>query len=974
MFSGWQLSFTGWPWWLVLPLAALAVWLLLRLHRRELNPLAPRQRRILLILRGTALALLILFYLEPALTRRSSERVLPAVAVLLDQSGSMALLDEQMSAGAKLGEAIGLGLLPDNARQIHTNAESQSAADLAVITNAPPGSPILQALTNLSTLSRFERGARFIKENVLPSLEGKARVRIFGMDAWLSPLELNQPARLLSDKPTAFNSALTELGRAWPQEYIGGVLLVSDGRQTAGGDAVPVIRSLNARGAVVSAVMVGDQASPPDAVIAEVSGAGEVFVGENVPLTVRYRVTGSKEMAWDIVVSEGGKDLERRTVQGTGQWQYETFAFAATNSGLHLYQARIEAANFSMAGPGAEEPGQVTLELWRSIPGQRVAEFVENAAYKRRPGTTTELSQLEFNDKGDNYGARIRGFLRPPQTGNYIFWIASDDGSELWLSPSEKPDNLSKVASAPSFAPKGSWTTHPTQRSAPITMQAGQPRYFEVLHKEGSSEDYLVIGWELPDGTLERPIPGTRIMRADDATRERLTSRLQALAAESASWKEASLGNNRAEFSVSVSEDPIKVLLVDSTPRWESRYLAAMFERDRRVSFTRRYHSILIDDPTSHLLPRTQAEWDSYDMVCLGDLDSTELPPEQQTFLANFVARRGGFLVCVAGPRGLPRAFSLGTVANLLPVRGSLQGSRDPEPVSVSLTPAGAGHPITQILNDAQLNAKMWPMLPQLQWLVDGVVPKPGAEVLLQADNPARTPIVAIQRYGAGRILWMGTEESWRWRDRLGERVHQTFWLQVMRWGLAGRLRGHDLRLQVGLDRSLLAPGDAAEFRARASDAKGEPLPEAPTVRVQPSGDNTQATPIPMSALPEATGIWRLPVADLDPGIWRVTISHPSLPGVEEVRELSVRDQTGLEGIELAADLPALQRMANAGGHRAVTLQDSAAALREFSSRLKPRTTERRQTIRLWNNYISLAIVIAALGAEWMLRKRHGLP
>src|SRR5208337_1474684 len=229
---------------------------------------------------------------------------------------------------------------------------------------------------------------------------------------------------------------------------------------------------------------------------------------------------------------------------------------------------------------------------------------------------------------------------------------------------------------------------------------ARKPYYFEVLHKQGGGEDHLAVDWMLPDGSRERPIPSTRLAQYDEQTVARLVQhKKEASQARTNLWKEASLANNSAEFSVAVNQDPIQVLLVDSTPRWESRYLAAMFERDRRVRLTRRYHSVIVDDPSATLLPKNQAEWDAYDMVCLGDLDINELPPEQQRFAGNFVARRGGFLACLAGPRGLPRAFSLGAVANFLPVRVTLPANRDLEPVTVSLTAEGADHPIMQVLN-----------------------------------------------------------------------------------------------------------------------------------------------------------------------------------------------------------------------------------------------------------------------------------
>ncbi len=93
MSSGWQVKLTGWPWWAVLLLAVAGVWALVRLHRKEMSALVPRVRQRLLWLRGMALALLILFLMEPSLTRRTTERVLPLAAVVIDQSGSMAVKD-----------------------------------------------------------------------------------------------------------------------------------------------------------------------------------------------------------------------------------------------------------------------------------------------------------------------------------------------------------------------------------------------------------------------------------------------------------------------------------------------------------------------------------------------------------------------------------------------------------------------------------------------------------------------------------------------------------------------------------------------------------------------------------------------------------------------------------------------------------------------------------------------------------------
>jgi hypothetical protein len=40
----------------------------------------------------------------------------------------------------------------------------------------------------------------------------------------------------------------------------------------------------------------------------------------------------------------------------------------------------------------------------------------------------------------------------------------------------------------------------------------GQQYYIEALHKEGVGTDHMAVGWQLPNGTLERPIPGMRLI------------------------------------------------------------------------------------------------------------------------------------------------------------------------------------------------------------------------------------------------------------------------------------------------------------------------------------------------------------------------------------------------------------------------------------------------------------------------------
>ncbi|HEU5148229.1 MAG TPA: PA14 domain-containing protein, partial [Chryseosolibacter sp.] len=157
-------------------------------------------------------------------------------------------------------------------------------------------------------------------------------------------------------------------------------------------------------------------------------------------------------------------------------------------------------------GTGA---GKLSVETWNSVTGTHVSSIPLNT----EPSSTSEISIFETpKNIGDNYGSRVRGYVIPPTTGNYTFWIASDDRSELWLSTDDTPANKRRIAYVAGWTTSRQWDKYAPQQSAPVSLVAGRKYYVEALLKEGTGGDHLAVGWQLPNGTLERPIPGERLM------------------------------------------------------------------------------------------------------------------------------------------------------------------------------------------------------------------------------------------------------------------------------------------------------------------------------------------------------------------------------------------------------------------------------------------------------------------------------
>jgi predicted esterase len=92
---------------------------------------------------------------------------------------------------------------------------------------------------------------------------------------------------------------------------------------------------------------------------------------------------------------------------------------------------------------GCEGNGKIFREIWPGISGTSVASIPVTLT----PTAKTELYSFESpTDVWDNFGERIRGYICPPATGSYSFWISSNDDSELWLSTDATAANKRKIA------------------------------------------------------------------------------------------------------------------------------------------------------------------------------------------------------------------------------------------------------------------------------------------------------------------------------------------------------------------------------------------------------------------------------------------------------------------------------------------------------------------------------------------------
>src|SRR6266498_4742453 len=162
----------------------------------------------------------------------------------------------------------------------------------------------------------------------------------------------------------------------------------------------------------------------------------------------------------------------------------------------------------------AQTSNGILREVYYNIGGSAVANLTSAPNFPSRPDEEFIENAFEApSNFAENYGQRMRALVIPPVTGSYVFWIASDDNSVLYLSADADPVHKVQIASVITWTNSRQWNLDPSQKSAAITLTNGFRYYVEALQKEGGGGDNLAVAWQKPGDPIpangSAPIPGS---------------------------------------------------------------------------------------------------------------------------------------------------------------------------------------------------------------------------------------------------------------------------------------------------------------------------------------------------------------------------------------------------------------------------------------------------------------------------------
>ncbi|MCH7556865.1 MAG: hypothetical protein IIB56_05340 [Planctomycetes bacterium] len=162
--------------------------------------------------------------------------------------------------------------------------------------------------------------------------------------------------------------------------------------------------------------------------------------------------------------------------------------------------------SFKTPRPGM---GTILYEIWDGITGTSVSDLTDSPDYPYNSTSSTELSSFDAPvDRANDFGGRLHGYLHPETSGDYTFWIATDDNSELWLSTDDSSANAVLISTVSAWASHLNFDDDDVTPSGPIPLEGGQKYYIMALYKEGGGGDNCAVAWEGPDSPTRAVIAG----------------------------------------------------------------------------------------------------------------------------------------------------------------------------------------------------------------------------------------------------------------------------------------------------------------------------------------------------------------------------------------------------------------------------------------------------------------------------------
>ncbi|HVA49998.1 MAG TPA: hypothetical protein VNH11_26770 [Pirellulales bacterium] len=648
---------------------------------------------------------------------------------------------------------------------------------------------------------------------------------------------------------------------------------------------------------------------------------------------------------------------------------------------VRLYSVGEEVAQMPHKSGPLELPDLVTQGPETRL-GDGLSQVLDEAAGR-------QIASIVVFSDGQNTGGRS-----PAEVAR----TAAEAGAPLFAVPAGSPAALRDVAVVDVFAPdlvsKGD-TVHvaatlevqgyPEQAVKAVLLEDGktEPLDSKELVLRRTEQQHVELSFEAKE-------PGAKT----------LTVKL----IPAAELPEDIKDNNSDEIVVRVSDEKLRVLYVEGLPRWDFRFLKNSMRRDHGLggrglsggivagtaaggSATTTAPAMLpsstgaTDEPDivletevrrrpaseRNILPNSVDALAEYHTIILGDVSPALADRGFVKNLAEAVRERGVGLIVEAGPNAMPFSFEQ-EFLDLLPVkirRKSGMEAQPYKPFKLQLSADGGLHETMRLFDDAGRNQNVWEKMPPFYWCAAVERPSPSATVLAYNASVegryGKLPLLAHHYAGQGKVLFVGTDSTWLWRQNVGDRFFYKFWGQALRF-VARRNDDEKKKSWLEVRPVRARPGEAAQIELMALKADGALRTDA-TITLRVEREGAPAETVEMVADKATLGRYTGKYAPKETGNYQVV--YDAQGGEKVEAQMHVRPSTE----ELRRPNVHLEALAQIG--KIVQPKDLASITGELKG--EPKTISLHREASIWDNWLMLTLLVTIYSVDVGLRRLSGL-
>jgi len=436
---------------------------------------------------------------------------------------------------------------------------------------------------------------------------------------------------------------------------------------------------------------------------------------------------------------------------------------------------------------------------------------------------------------------------------------------------------------------------------------------------------------------------------------------------------------------VRIVDDKINVLYVETEPTWDFRYIVDTLQRDRRIKLKVvliKGDSDLSEDPDSIYLARIPDDRQTLfgnDLVIIGDVDPNQLGADRMNLLNEWVSKMGGGLLFKAGPKFNPNAYHDTPLEPMLPVESEGKTAEEySDPVQLKLTPAGETSPLLTVSDDPQENIAIWNGFPGVRWTAWADQARPGAQVLLvdptssRANSEGPEPVMAVENYGLGQTFYIGTDETYRWRSKIGEKYFTRIYGQIIQALTAQHMEGASQLVQLKTDRASYLTGDKVKISGRIFQTGFTPVTDAEvpgTLTITPTPKPGQPPPpaqtqdVRLEAIPDQPGQYKAEITAQVAGSYSYSVTRaPTVAAKFDVAEPRI------EMADIAMNERLLKSMASTSGGTFLREEDLDKLPQMVVDKSAKNVSFKKIPLAFAPALLGLIILIACI--EWLWRRK----